>query len=144
MGEMLTSLERASHLIGAHVERAARDLGITQAEAHVLLQLDRHGSTSIAALHHEFGMKRSTLTNVLDRLEQRTLIRRALSADDRRSFTVHLTRQGASVARKVAAVIDELEAAVRSRVSKRDQRGVEAVVRALAGIAETKLRDETD
>jgi DNA-binding MarR family transcriptional regulator len=142
MGEMLASLERAAHLIGAHVERAARGLGITQAEAHVLVQLIRRGPTSIAALHHEFGTKRSTLTNVLDRLEQRELIRRELSKGDRRSFTVHLTAKGAAPARKVAAVVDALEGAVRAGVSERDLRGVDAVVRALAAASEPRTPDD--
>lgn len=140
---MLASLERAAHLIGAHVERAARGLGITQAEAHVLVHLVRHGSTSIAALHHEFGTKRSTLTNVLDRLEQRGLVRRELSREDRRSFTIHPTATGAAHARKLAAIVDRLEAAVRAGVSERDLRGVEAVVRALDAAAERPAKDTT-
>jgi DNA-binding MarR family transcriptional regulator len=136
MGQMLASLERAAHLIGVHVERAARGLGITQAEAHVLVQLARRGATPIATLHREFGTKRSTLTNVLDRLEQRGLVRRELNPHDRRSFTIHLTRTGASRARRLARAMDELEAAVRASVKQRDARGVEAVVEALAGAVE--------
>jgi DNA-binding MarR family transcriptional regulator len=132
MGQMIASLERVTHLIGAHVERAARDVGITQAEAHVLAHLARNGAVSIATLHREFGTKRSTLTNVLDRLEQRGLVRRELNASDRRSVTIHLTRKGAGQARKVAVVVDALEEAIRAGVSQRDLRGFETVVEALA------------
>jgi DNA-binding MarR family transcriptional regulator len=129
---MLASLERAAHLIGVHVEHAARELGITQAEAHVLVQLARGGATSIATLHREFGTKRSTLTNVLDRLEQRGLVRRELNREDRRSLTISLTRAGAPQARRLARAMDLLEARVRDAVTERDVRGVEAVVDALA------------
>lgn len=129
---MVASLERAAHLIGVHVERAARDLGITQAEAHILVALARRGSTSIADLHRGFGTKRSTLTNVLDRLEARGLVRRELTPGDRRSFTIHLTRTGTARARRLARVVDELEAEVRKAVCERDIQGVEAVVAALA------------
>ena len=87
------SRERAAHLIGVYVERSAGELGITQAEAHVLAELHRHGPTQIATLHREFGHKRSTLTSILDRLERRKLIRRELNPDDRRSLS------GPSVAR---------------------------------------------
>jgi MarR family transcriptional regulator, organic hydroperoxide resistance regulator len=128
---MLASLERAAHLIGVHAERAGRELGITQAEVHVLVQLARRGATPIATLHREFGTKRSTLTNVLDRLEGHGFVRRELRGEDRRSFTIHLTRIGAVQARRLAKVMDELEAAVRSAVEERDLRGVEAVVDAL-------------
>jgi DNA-binding MarR family transcriptional regulator len=132
MGEMLASLERAAHLVGVHVERAAGELGITQAEAHVLVRLARGGARSIASLHREFGTKRSTLTNVLDRLEERGLVRRELNRKDRRSFTIHLTRTGRSQAERLAGVMNELEARVRDAVTERDVRGVEAVVDALA------------
>jgi DNA-binding MarR family transcriptional regulator len=138
MGEMLASIERAAHLIGAHIEPVARELGITRAEAHVLVQLVRHGPTSIAALHREFGTKRSTLTNVLDRLEQRRLVRRELSQGDRRSFTIHLTAKGAAPARRVASIVDELETTVRAGVNERDLRGLEAVVRVLAAATEQR------
>jgi DNA-binding MarR family transcriptional regulator len=131
---MLATLERAAHLIGTHVEHAARGLGITQAEAHVLVQLVRRGPTSIAALHREFGTKRSTLTNVLDRLEQRGLVRREPGRADRRSITIHLTRKGSAQARRIAAIVDELEAAVRAEVSERDLRGLESLVQALASV----------
>jgi DNA-binding MarR family transcriptional regulator len=131
MGEILASLERAAHLIGVHAERAGRELGITQAEVHILVQLARRGATPIATLHREFGTKRSTLTNVLDRLEGRGLIRRELNSDDRRSFTIHPTRTGAAHAKRLAHVMDELEAAVRGAIDERDLRGVEAVVGAL-------------
>ncbi len=82
------SRERAAHLIGVYVERSAGELGITQADAHVLAELHRHGPTQIAALHREFGHKRSTLTSILDRLERRKLIRREPNPDDRRSFVI--------------------------------------------------------
>ena len=103
------SRERAAHLIGVYVERSAGELGITQAEAHVLAELHRHGPTQIATLHREFGHKRSTLTSILDRLERRKLIRRELNPDDRRSFVIHLTASGTRAASRVTDALDELE-----------------------------------
>lgn len=128
---MLADLERAAHLIGLRVERAGRESGITQAEAHVLAHLARHGPASIASLHREFGTKRSTLTNVLDRLEKREFIRRELNPNDRRSFVIRLTRRGDVQARRVVRSLDELENAVRAALSERDIRGFEAVVDAI-------------
>lgn len=132
MGMMVGTVERAAHLIGTYVERAAGDLGITQAEAHVLAQLARHGPTPIATLHREFGRKRSTLTNIVDRLEDRKLVRRELNPDDRRSFVVHLTEPGARAAKCVIQVLDELEAEVRAQVTDSDLAGLDAVAAALA------------
>jgi DNA-binding MarR family transcriptional regulator len=128
---MLASIEHMAHVIGLYVERSADELGVTQAEAHVLAQLHRHGPTPIATLHLEFGHKRSTLTNILDRLEQRKLIRRELNNDDRRSFVVHLTPTGARAAGRVARMLDKLEHAVAAQLTSGDIRSIEAVAAAL-------------
>ena len=140
MDAMLATLERAAHLIGEHIERTAGELGITQAEAHVLAQLARRGSLPITTLHREFGHKRSTLTNILDRLEERELIRRELNRDDRRSFVIHLTQSGARRALRVRGVLDELEAKVREAVTDRDARGLDAIVEALEAILHRSQR----
>jgi DNA-binding MarR family transcriptional regulator len=100
----------------------------------VLAQLHRHGSQTVGELVHDFGHKRSTLTNILDRLEERVLIARTVNPHDRRSFTVSLTRSGAAAAAQVSAVLDDLERAVRRRVSGRDLTAVRAIADALAAL----------
>jgi DNA-binding MarR family transcriptional regulator len=133
MGQ-LAKIERGAHLIGAYLEPTVSVLGISQGEAHVLAQLEHRGPTAIAVLHHEFGHKRSTLTNVLDRLEQRKLVRRKLNPDDRRSFVVHLTASGQRAAARVARALGELERELASRVDDRDLIGNDAVIHALETI----------
>jgi DNA-binding MarR family transcriptional regulator len=128
---MIEDIERAAHLVAVHLERAAGDLGVTQAEAHVLAQLARRGSLPVAVLHHEFGHKRSTLTSVLDRLESRGLVQRTVNPDDRRSFLVEPTPAGNRAGESVVRVVDELEEQIRARVSDRDVAGVRAVADAL-------------
>jgi DNA-binding MarR family transcriptional regulator len=129
---MLATIERAAHLIGAYVEQAAGELGITQAEAHILAALAKHGPTPIGTLHRDFGRKRSTLTNIIDRLEQRGLVLRELNHEDRRSFVIHLTLSGKRAATRVTEALDELEREVTQIVSDRDRRGLDAVAKALA------------
>jgi DNA-binding MarR family transcriptional regulator len=107
---MIQEIQRAAHLIGLHIDRAG--LGVTQAEAHVLAHL-AGGSATVGELHRAFGHKRSTLTSVLDRLEERGYVTRTVNPDDRRSFVVATTRTGAAVARRVTRVLDELERAIR-------------------------------
>jgi MarR family transcriptional regulator, temperature-dependent positive regulator of motility len=129
---MIQDLERAVHLVAVHLDRAS--LGVTQAEAHVLSQLAA-GPATVGELHHEFGHKRSTLTNVLDRLEDRGYVVRTVNPTDRRSLVVTTTRAGAAAARRVRKVLDELERAVRAEVSERDLAAVAAVADALRRIS---------
>ena len=131
---MTTHLERGAHLVGTYLESTLGDLGLTQGEAHVLAQLAQHGTMPIATLHHEFGHKRSTLTNILDRLERRKLVRRELNREDRRSFLVALTPAGSRTARQVSIALDRLEKQLAGRVSRNDAAGLVAIVEILDAI----------
>src|SRR5947209_1084236 len=106
---MIGAIERSAHLIAFYLDHALTGLAMTQAEAHVLAQLNRHGPASIGELHREFGHKPSTLTSVLDRLEKRGFVRREINPADRRSFVIRLTHAGRTGARRVTEVLDELE-----------------------------------
>jgi len=132
---IVTAIERGAHLIADHLEAVVADLNITQAEAHVLAQLDHSGATAIGTLHHDFGRKRSTLTNVIDRLEQRGCVRRELNPADRRSFVLHLTADGQVTAAAVTAALRRLEHDLDSLIEPGDAAAVARVVDALARVA---------
>lgn len=134
MGEITSSFERGAHLIGGYLDSTVGELGLTQGEAHVLAQIGGRGSVSISVLHHEFGHKRSTLTNILDRLETRGLIRREMNRTDRRSITVQLTPAGNRMAGRVTAALDRLERALSDQLQHRDLAGLAAVVQTLEAI----------
>src|SRR5579862_3154313 len=110
-----STIERAAHLAGAYLDPTVRQLRITQGEAHVLARLAAGGPTAIAHLHEELGHKRSTLTNILDRLERRKLLRRTVNPDDRRSILVELTAPGRRAAAAVVEALDLLERRVGAR-----------------------------
>jgi MarR family 2-MHQ and catechol resistance regulon transcriptional repressor len=131
---LLADIERCAHLIARHWETTAGDVGVTQAEAHVLAQLARHGSVPIGLLHDRFGHKRSTLTNVLDRLEARGFVRREVNAGDRRSFVVSLSAAGRPVAARVTKVQDALERELGARLDQDTIHAVASVAAALDSV----------
>ena len=140
MGQFASSLERGAHLVGTYLDATLGTLGLTQGEGHVLVALERSGPMAIAALHHEFGHKRSTLTNLLDRLEKRKWVRRDLNADDRRSFVVSLTPQGRKSARQLSEALDGLQRQLAATVPKGDGESLERVVSALETIIARRRR----
>jgi DNA-binding MarR family transcriptional regulator len=131
-----TTLERCAHLIGSYLDRTIGALGLTQAEAHVLLALSDHGPMPIGALHRAFGHKPSTLTNVVDRLEKKDLALREGNPDDRRSVVIRLTGAGEKVAGQVSAAVGRLQDHLREAVTPRDLEGVENVARAIAAVVD--------
>jgi|SRR5579884_8037 len=137
---IVADVERATHLTAVHLDATVGELRITQGEAHVLAHLAFAGDSTIGALHAEFGHKRSTLTNIVDRLEQRGFVRRAINREDRRSFLVRLTASGRRAADRVAAVLDELERDLLAQISPRDVRGFENTVAALTEVVDARRR----
>jgi DNA-binding MarR family transcriptional regulator len=129
--DLVTELERATHAAGIALEERLEATGISQAEAHVLRFLARHGAAAINDIHRSFGHRRSTLTSVLDRLERRGLVRRMRHPTSRRSVLVRLTPGGDRAGREVVRAIEEIERRVRARVTPGDRRGFQAVIAAL-------------
>src|SRR5882672_4037668 len=69
------------------------------------------GPQTVSALHASLAHRRSTLTHVLDRLEERGWAKRAVTAGDRRSYTIALTAAGTRAARRAHAALARLERA---------------------------------
>ena len=99
---LIAHLHKATHQVGLYIHRELSELGISQAEAHVLSHLSMRGPCSIADVHHSFGHRRSTLTSILNRLEDQGLIAREVHPDDRRSLSAppHPRRQAGGLQRQ--------------------------------------------
>ncbi len=117
---IVPALERATHAVALWIDRTLGDQHLTQAEAHVLVYLAQHSPAAINDLHHSFGHKRSTLTSLLDRLEERGWLTRAPHPTSRRMVLVQLTEAGLSAADQVSAALRALEARVLSHAGGED------------------------
>lgn len=124
---VITDMQHATHRIGRHLESALGAVGVDQGEAHVLSALAR-GPMTIAALVAAVGVKRSTLTNILDRLERRGLVTREINPNDRRSFLVRPTRGGERAAKKVAAAFAAVDAKLVRATTGSEREGFDAVL----------------
>ena len=105
---LIPHIHRATHRIGMHIAGLS-DPTVNQAEAHVLAHLASAGEATIGQVHRAFGHKRSTLTSILDRLEERRLIARTSDERDRRTFVVSLTKTGRAAARRVTSHLEAFE-----------------------------------
>ena len=128
---LVSALERATHALALWIERAFADLRLTQAEAHVLAALSEIAPCSINDLHHRFGHKRSTLTSLLDRLEERGWVRRGTHPTSRRLTLVELTEEGRLVADRTQSAVRELEARLLSHLDSADMAAFARVLSAL-------------
>jgi DNA-binding MarR family transcriptional regulator len=105
---LIPHIHRATHRIGMYIA-GLNDPVVNQAEAHVLAHLASAGEATIGQVHRAFGHRRSTLTSILDRLEERRLIARTSDERDRRTFVVSLTKRGRAAARRVTTHLEAFE-----------------------------------
>lgn len=127
---LVIELQRATHAAGVRLETLLADAGVSQGEAHVLALLADGAKHTVGELQRGLAHRPSTLSGILDRLEQRKLVRRTLNDADRRSFLVTLTRSGRAAARSVVEALQAVEDQAVKGVSARDRAGYLAVMRA--------------
>ena len=130
---LVIELQRATHAAGVRLETLLADSGVSQGEAHVLALLADGGEHTVGDLQRGLAHRPSTLSGILDRLEQRKLVRRTLNDADRRSFLVKLTRSGRVAARSVVEALQSVEDQAVKGVRPRDRAGFLAVARAFGG-----------
>jgi DNA-binding MarR family transcriptional regulator len=133
MPGVIAQLEAATHRVVDHLSAELRELGLTPGEVNALAHLRADVPRSVAELQTLTGQRPSTLTGVIDRLERRELVRRAVNARDRRSFVLELTPEGVEAAQIVETAFAAVEA--RAGLDERDVAAFHRVMRALEGAA---------
>ena len=135
---LIPAIHRAAHAIATFVD-ADTSLPVTQAEAHVLAHLAARGDCTVGEIHKEFGHKRSTLTSILNRLEDRSLITCQVNLADKRSLMIGLTQAGNALADHILSQLAALEAEIMGAFSPRDQKNALWVLTAVRTVVEKEL-----
>lgn len=68
--------------------------GLTPSQLVVLQEVSRHGETTAGAIASAVQFSQATVTNLVDRLEQRGFVARSRRERDRRQVWVSITEQG--------------------------------------------------
>ncbi|GAB3432124.1 MarR family transcriptional regulator [Massilia solisilvae] len=87
LAECLQGFER-------HTGESVRACGLTHAQFDILATLGNTAGMSYKELGERTLITKGTLTDVIERLEQKHLVERERSSGDKRSFFVRLTPQG--------------------------------------------------
>jgi len=67
------------------------DSGFTLPQLSVISMLEKYGEQKVSELSLKIGLSDSTVSGILDRLEQKDIIRRERTKDDRRVVKISLT-----------------------------------------------------
>jgi DNA-binding MarR family transcriptional regulator len=139
--EFLSPLHKASRQITMYLEDQTRELGVSPLEGHVLTYLRKYAPAPVGELVRVFGVKQSTFTSLLNRLERHGLVRRELNPADRRSFLIHLTAWGRELTARLNRLLERLDDDIRARLRPTEAKGFHAVMAAVEGVTRVQVRE---
>jgi DNA-binding MarR family transcriptional regulator len=145
LGETLSFMQllwAVTHGLESASKRMHADLGITGPQRLVLRIVGHHGRLSAGALAEVLHIHPSSLTGMLQRLEQAELIRRESDPFDRRRALIELTRRGIRLNDQQEGTIEASIATALAKLSKDKLAGAKAVLKAIAASLETSDEDD--
>jgi DNA-binding MarR family transcriptional regulator len=95
------AVNKARNLLAAELDAALKNLGITAQQMGILMSM-RGGETQTPfELSKLLGIDTGLMTRMLDKLEDRGLLQRTRSLEDRRVVNLTLTRAGEKIAEEL-------------------------------------------
>jgi len=134
--KILSPMHKAIRRIETHLEKKIKRMGVISSEGHLIAYLFVYAPCSIMDLNKVFGLKKSTLTSMLDRLEKRDLLLRKIDPKDRRSWKVFLKPKGKALAKKIRKITDEFEKMLCENFTDRDLKGFQKVLISIEEVTE--------
>lgn len=122
-------LARVGRKWRARLDARVKHLGLTQARWIALLQLRRSGPLSQRDLAEQIGVEGPTLVRLLDGLQQRGLIERAATHEDRRVKTIHLAACAYPLIEEITRISDGLREELMEGVPPEDLATAHRVLR---------------
>jgi len=145
LGETLAFMQllwAVTHGLESASKRMHAELGVTGPQRLVLRIVGHHGRLSAGALAEVLHIDPSSLTGILQRLEQAELIRRESDPFDRRRALIELTRRGNRLNEERAGTIEASIASALQKLPKDKVAGAEAVLKAIAASLQTVIADD--
>jgi DNA-binding MarR family transcriptional regulator len=131
---LVLALQRAAHQVLTAFEDAARTMGLSPSEMNVLANLLEDREFTAAELAGASGLRPSTLTGVLDRLEAAALVLRSPHPQDRRAVVVKLTPSGRNKADQVHDAVSTYEGRIHTVLTGTGLRGFHEVIAAIGRV----------
>lgn len=95
-----------SHQLRLLFNERVRGLGLTAAQARLLLSLQRNPGKNQAFYAERLEIEPITLTRIADRMEESGWIERRADPSDRRARILHLTAKSRGIVTQLQAIID--------------------------------------
>ncbi|WP_026957456.1 MarR family winged helix-turn-helix transcriptional regulator [Aliagarivorans taiwanensis] len=105
--EVLISLRRIIRATDLQSKRIVKACGMTIPQVMVLRAIEELGDVTVKTISHHVSLSPATVTTILNRLEERQLVIRQRSTQDRRIVNARLTELAASLLETVPPLLHE-------------------------------------
>jgi DNA-binding MarR family transcriptional regulator len=104
----VTSIMRAQQVLMARLNELLRPVGLTfpRYEALMLLSFTRTGALPLGKIGERLQVHRTSVTNIVDKLEADGLVRRIAHESDRRTTLAEITDAGRDVAERATKLLN--------------------------------------
>lgn len=126
-------IRRAHQISWAIFLDECEQFALTPVQYAALVALAAHPGTDATRLSNMIAFDRSTIGNVLDRLEKRELIERRSSPEDRRQRLIFLTNQGLKLLEDCKEAVDRVQNRIVGVLSREER---ETFLKLMARIVE--------
>jgi len=131
---MATNLEQAYRQLEQVYERLIAPLGLSLLEWYALRALYGEDGTSASQLAHEVCRHPSSMTALLDRMEEKDLLHRQVDTHDRRSVRVFLTERGRALRPQVEHVANRLSRLIEESITQEQMETFQYVLSVLQNV----------
>lgn len=92
--ELLIALRKVIRAIDLHSKHLSKTSGLTSPQLLIMLEIEKTAGVNSSQVAKSVNLSPATVTNILDRLENKTLVSRVRDTQDKRKVGLFLTNEG--------------------------------------------------
>lgn len=94
---LLIALRKVIRAIDLHSKHLSKNSGLTSPQLLIMLEIDKVSGVNSSQVAKSVNLSAATVTNILDRLENKNLISRVRNTQDKRKVGLYLTENGKAI-----------------------------------------------
>lgn len=94
---LLVALRKVIRAIDLHSKHLSKTSGLTSPQLLIMLEIDKSSGINSSQVAKKVNLSAATVTNILDRLENKSLIARVRDTQDKRRVALYLTEDGKAI-----------------------------------------------
>ena len=104
---LLISLRKVIRAIGLHSKHLSKTSGLTSPQLLIMLEIEKVPGINSSQVAKNVNLSPATVTNIIDRLENKILVSRVRDTQDKRKVSLYLTEDGKAILLKAPQPLQE-------------------------------------